>query len=114
MSRTILNQTRHVVLADRAEIARTVFSRMRGLLGRKDFLSGEALVIPGCQSIHMMFMRFPIDVLFLDKHRRVVGFVENIPPFSFSPVFWRAASAIELPPGTVAASRTQMGDEISF
>ena len=108
----LLNQTQHTLLADRVILAQTPLSRMRGLLGRKEFLSGEALVITHCNSIHMFFMKFSIDVIFVDREGRVVGLLEKIRPFCLSPVFWRADRAIELPLGTIAFSRTGLGDTI--
>jgi len=64
--------------------------------------------------IHMLFMKFPIDVIFIDRANTVVGLCPNIRPFQFSPFFPRAHSAIETPAGTIAASQTQMGDSIQI
>jgi len=83
---------------------------MQGLLGKGSFDSGEALVITRCNSIHMVFMKFSIDVVFLDKRNKAVGIVEKIKPFAFSPIFWKSACAIELPAGTIKETRTQVGD----
>lgn len=86
---------------------------MKGLLGRAGLGPDEALVITRCQSIHMFFMRFPIDVVFLDRQGAVVGIVANIRPFELSPIFWKANRAVELPVGAVANSRTIIGDYIA-
>jgi len=108
----ITNLTRNTVIASRIEMAQNPLDRMKGLLGRRDFPPGEALVITHCQSIHMFFMKFSIDVIFCDKQNKVIGLCERIRPFHLSPVFFKAAYAIELPSGSVAASRTQAGDVI--
>ena len=110
----IRNVTRNALIADKAIAANTMFKRMKGLLGRERFNSGEALVITPCRSIHMLFMKFPLDIIFIDRANTAVGLCPNIRPFQFSPFFPRAHSAIEIPAGTIAASRTQMGDTIQI
>jgi len=87
---------------------------MKGLLGGKDFPPGRALVITHCQSIHMFFMQFPIDVIFCDRQNKVVGLCLNIKPFCLSPIFFKASYAIELPVGSIAASKTQPGDQLDL
>ena len=109
----ISNLTRGSILATQVTIAKTPQERMKGLLGRGDFPSGEALVITGCQSIHMFFMKFPIDVIFCDSHNKIVGLCENIKPFALSPIFFKASYAIELPAGAISLSNTQVGDFLS-
>jgi len=110
----IRNLTRNSVVASSVEIAQTSSARMKGLLGRNEFPKGSALIITRCQSIHMFFMKFPIDVIFCDRQNRVVGLCANIKPFRLSPVFFKASYAIELPPGAIASSKTQLGDMIKL
>lgn len=95
-------------------MAGTFFARMMGLLNRRSLNEGEGLVILSCRQIHMIFMRFPIDVIFVDKTHKVAGLVRNIQTFRFSPVFWNASFAIELPITTIEKSQTQPGDSIEF
>lgn len=95
-------------------MADSFFSRLVGLLDRKEILPGEALIITHCQQIHMFFMKFPIDVIFVDRSDIVVGLVENISPFSMSPMFLQAHRAIELPAGAISYSRTSLGDIVQF
>jgi hypothetical protein len=110
----ISNLTRSTVLASRIEIAQNPLQRMKGLLGRCDFPEDSALVITHCQSIHMFFMKFPIDVIFCDAQDKVVGLCVDIQPFGLSPLFFKASYAIELPSGSIAASKTQIGDQIDL
>ncbi len=110
----IQNITRQTLLASNAVLANTFLSRARGLLGRQALAVGEALIIPQCPQIHMFFMKFPIDVVFADKNRNVVGLVKNIKPFSLSSFFFRGHYAIELKAGTIAESGIQVGDRLSF
>lgn len=110
----IINQTKQAVLASRGEKADTAFSRLKGLLGRSGIEPGQGMVITQCRSIHMLFMKFAIDVVFVDRNNIVVGIVKNIKPFQLSPYFFRAAAAIELPVGTIGATQTKKGDEIKL
>lgn len=79
-----------------AEVAETMFARMRGLIGRKTLAPGKGMLIPKCNCIHTFFMRFPIDATFLDKNGRTVKVVRNVRPWR--PWIWggwRAASVLE-------------------
>jgi uncharacterized membrane protein (UPF0127 family) len=67
----------------KAKVARTLFERMKGLIGTKTLPDGEGLLILRCNSIHTLFMSFPIDATFLDRDDKVVKVVRNIPPWRF-------------------------------
>ena len=108
----LANTTKNLFLAQDALIASTPFFRMKGLLGRKTFNDGEALVIRPCNSIHTFFMRFAIDVLFLDRQNKVIAMLNNVLPWRVSPVYWRGYSVVELPSGVIKKSETAVGDEI--
>lgn len=96
------------------EVADTSWLRMKGLLGRESLANGAGLLITKCNSIHMFFMKFALDVIFLDSTDQVVGLVKNIPPFALSPLFWNANKAIELAAGTIETTETKIGDRFSF
>ncbi|MEW5894861.1 MAG: DUF192 domain-containing protein [Candidatus Omnitrophota bacterium] len=106
----IINQTRQTILAGTATVADTAFSRLKGLLGRESIGADEALIITQCRSIHMFFMKFAIDVIFVDRKHKVIGLVENIRPFQMSPYFWRTSYVIELPPEKIRKTGTRTGD----
>lgn len=110
----IINLSNNAVLADRARMADAFWSRLVGLLNRDSLEKGEALILRPANSIHTFFMRFSIDVLFLDKKGKVVGVIHVIKPFRFSPVYFGAYLAIELPAGTLQLSQTKLGDSINF
>ena len=110
----IINRTKNTVLAQNAVVADTVFSRLKGLLGRKDFIEGEALIIKPCNSIHTFFMRFPIDVLFIDKDSRIIKTISSLKPFRLTCIYFNAAFVIELPAGTLEFSSTQEKDILIF
>ena len=110
----ILNQSKNIILANQVKIADTVLTRMTGLLKHSQLIKNEALVIMGCNSIHMFFMKFAIDVIFVNKLNQVVGLVENIKPNRLSKIYWKASSAIELPAGIISSTKTEIGDKINF
>ncbi|HAM36261.1 MAG TPA: DUF192 domain-containing protein [Elusimicrobia bacterium] len=98
------NRTRGQAIASRVEKAEDYDSRARGLLGRKTMAADEGLWIVPCPMIHTLFMRFPIDVIFLDRESRVVRVVENLKPWRMSPWVFRARSVLELAGGTLKGS----------
>jgi uncharacterized membrane protein (UPF0127 family) len=108
----VINASRGTVLADRAGWARSFGARLKGLLGRSGLEPGEGLLLEPCASIHMLFMRFPIDALFLDGERRVVRLYARLPPWSATPRVKGARSVLELPAGAGSASGTQPGDQL--
>jgi len=111
---SIQNISKNTIIAQNGVIADTFLSRMTGLLNRKSLLANEALVIKRCNSIHMLFMRFPIDVIFVDKSDCVVGLVERIKPFRLSPIFFQSQYAIEVSAGVIGQTKTAVGDQIEI
>lgn len=110
----IQNNTQQTTISDKCRMAEDFKTRLIGLLDRSEIHPGEALVITPCQQIHMFFMKFPIDVIFVDRSDTVVGLVENIQPFGLSSIIRNSYRAIEVPVGTIAQTRTCMGDSIQF
>lgn len=106
----VKNVTRKTILAGKCEIASTFFARFRGLQFRKELPPGHGLLIKPCNSIHMFFMRFPIDALFLDSENRIVHICEGIKPWRVSGNVKGACCVLELPSGTVSSTGTAAGD----
>ena len=109
----ITNSTRNTELCRNAVVARTFWTRLVGLIGRRSLPKGHGLVITPCRSVHTMFMRFPIDVIYVDRSRRVVKTVSALKPYRASLGGASAESAIELPAGTVGATTTAVGDALT-
>ncbi len=84
------------------------------MLGRRSLGILEAMVIKPCNSIHTFFMRFPIDVLFVDKESKVVKGIVGMPSFRLSPIYFTSQFVIELPAGTIQATNTTEGDQIAI
>jgi protein-S-isoprenylcysteine O-methyltransferase Ste14/uncharacterized membrane protein (UPF0127 family) len=91
-----------VVLAERLRPAHTHWTRLKGLLGTRSLPPGEGLWLRPCRQVHMIGMRYAIDVVFLDDAHRVVRAISALQPGKISPKIAAATSAIELPAGTVA------------
>lgn len=109
----LVNATKNTVLSDRCRFANSVFKRMIGLLNRKALASGEGLLIDRCYGIHTFGMRFPLDVLFLDKDLRVMRAVAALPPFRTC-IVRKAVYVLELPVGAIQRAHTEAGDQIQF
>lgn len=92
--------------------ANSFWTRFKGLLLYKKPFIEEGLLITPCNSIHMFFMRFPIDVAFLDQSNNVVKLVSNIKPWRVVPPVRGAHSALELPSGTIFLKDICEGDTI--
>jgi uncharacterized protein len=111
-----LNRTRQVPLATNLSIAQTHLTRLRGLIGvaPENFRNGAGLWIRPCRGVHTLAMRFPIDVLYLNRAGMVVHIERDLHPWRFSPIRLQAASVLELPSHTVARTETALGDSIEI
>ncbi|HEY3921739.1 MAG TPA: DUF192 domain-containing protein [Gaiellaceae bacterium] len=104
-----LKKTGGEVVCQHCELATNPFTRMRGLLGRSGLEPGEGMLFRPAGSVHMFFMRFPIDVLFCDRNLAVVGIERKLKP-------WRMAGrrgakiVVELPVG--GADGLEPGDRL--
>jgi len=109
----VRNVSRDTLLADRAAIADSSKTRKVGLLKHKSLEPGDGLWIAPCEAVHTIGMKFPIDVLFLDRKLRVVKVRREMPQWRIAGSF-RAHSVLELPSGTAQATSTAPGDQLAF
>jgi uncharacterized membrane protein (UPF0127 family) len=107
------NRSRDTILADRALIADTSKARKTGLLKHDRLEHGEGLWITPCEGVHTVGMKFPIDVLFLDKKRKVLKIRAAMPRWRMAACLW-AHSVLELPSGMVETTKTTAGDQLEF
>jgi len=106
------NLTRRSVLMAAGERAEGFMARGRGLMFKRGLSDDGGLVIEPCSSIHMFFMRFPLDVVYVGRDDRVVRIQEDIKPWRIGPLFTKGARyVIELPVGTIRRSATEVGDQ---
>ncbi len=110
----VVNKTSNKEIARKLIIADNIFSRLKGLLGKKTMLNGEALLIKPCKGIHTFGMQFPIDVIFLNKRNRVVALAKNVEPNRMTRVFFTATSVLEMPAGTIDMTSTKVGDDVEI
>lgn len=109
----VSNLTRNTVLATSMEVANTDSKRRKGLLGREGLSSGEGLWLCPCEAVHTFWMRFPIDLVYLDRKNRIRKLKSDVRPWRLSACL-RAHSVIELPTGTIRATQTQPEDILEF
>ena len=114
------NVTRATVLAQDLEAADSLWAKFMGLMGRPSLPDGAGLWLPESNGIHMMFMRFPIDAVFVGKpdvggQRRVLAVRERLPAWRGLVLLVRGAHGVlELPAGTIAATATAVGDLVAL
>jgi hypothetical protein len=110
----VINRRGGTVLGDRILHADRWLTRLRGMLGRPAPGPGEGLMLTPCRAVHMLGMRYPIDVAFLDQAGMVVAIYPALGPGAGT--FWHrnARHALELPSGALAASGTVVGDRLSW
>ena len=109
----IVNLTRGNIACEQAVMADRPLRRMRGLLGRRELPAGDGIFLRPAPSIHTAFMRFPIDVVFVDRDLRVVKVVEEMPAWRMASSR-QARSALELAAGEVGCRGIAVGDRLAF
>ena len=109
----VWNRTRETLLADRAGLAGTSRERRTGLLRHAEFPRGEGLWIAPCEAVHTIGMKFPIDVLFLNRERSVLKIRHNMKQWRMAACL-RAYSVLELPAGTAQSTGTEVGDRLEI
>jgi uncharacterized membrane protein (UPF0127 family) len=110
------NRTRTTYLATELLIARTHWSRFRGLMATdaSRFRRGQGLWIVPCHGVHTLAMRFPIDAVYLDQERIVIHIEQRLKPWRMAAIRVLATSVLELPTGTVIDTRTELGDQVDI
>lgn len=86
----------------------TALERMRGLLGRSELKSNEGLWLDRCASVHTFFMKYALDLVYLDKQGKIVKLVENLPPYRCSGCY-KATSVVELLAGEISRLKLAKG-----
>jgi uncharacterized membrane protein (UPF0127 family) len=109
----VANLTRETLLATCMEVAESGPNRNKGLLGRASLSPGEGLWIIPCEAVHTFWMQFPIDLVYLDRKKRIKKLRSSVPPWRLSACL-SAHSILELPSGTIQSSRTEIGDTLEF
>jgi uncharacterized protein len=110
----VINLTKQTWLATKVRKADNFLTRLIGLLKRTHLGPEEALWLMPSKGIHTIGMKFPIDVVFLNKDHQVLGLMSGLVPYRVSAVHLRGYSVLELPNGTIKKSRTEIGDKLEI
>ena len=110
----VINLTKQTWLATKVRKADNFFTRLVGLLKRTNLGPEEALWLMPSRGIHTIGMKFPIDIVFLNKSHNVVGLMSGLAPYRVSAVHFNGYSVLELPNGTIKKSRTEIGDQFEI
>jgi uncharacterized membrane protein (UPF0127 family) len=111
MAVSLMNARTREPIATSVEVAVTRRSRRRGLLGRDHLDASAALVLEPCAAVHTAFMRFSIDVVFVNRGGYAVKIVEDVPPWRIA-LSTRAYAVIEMPAGSLRRLDVSLGDRL--
>jgi len=111
---SIVNRTRESVLGTDIRVADRWWQRARGFLRTLEPEQGEGLLLSPCRAVHMMGMKFPLDVAFVDRGGRVIALYPRLAPRRRSRWHLTARYALELPVGTIEATGTRVGDFVAW
>lgn len=110
----IINTKNNEIIGNEIIYANTPYRRFIGLMGKKEINDGQGVFLTPCNSIHMMFMKFPIDLIFVDRKNKIIHMTENIQPWKISRIVFMAQSVLELPVGTISKTMSEVGDILSI
>ena len=108
-----INKTKNIQVSAEVYLADNFFSRLKGLMFKSGLKKGEGLLIKQCKQVHTFFMKFDIDVVFLDKSGKAVYIAQNMGGRKISKWILKACDALEFEAG-YSAGRIELGDEIEF
>jgi uncharacterized membrane protein (UPF0127 family) len=110
----LVNLSNGEVLAEQVMEARTFMQRLKGLMLTKVLPAGNGLHITPCRSVHTFFMNYSIDVLHLDSGSSIVALEPDLKPGRVGKSNRTTASVVELPAGTIARTKTELGQAVQF
>ena len=108
------NITKKIMLADNCKVADRFISRFIGLMGKQILHKSSGLLIVPCNSVHMFFMKFSLDIIFIDSKNTIIHLIDNLKPWRVSPLIPGSRSVLELPSGTIERTKTSIGDKLRF
>jgi uncharacterized protein len=108
----VYNQTRETFLSLSVTAADTIFTRLRGFIGRLKLGSDEGIWLVPSRGVHTVGVLVPLDLIYLDENYRVIYLIEHFPIFRIAPLRIQAESVLELPTHTIYSSQTQLGDQL--
>jgi|SRR5581483_4288758 hypothetical protein len=110
----VFNRTQQTTVVTHGAVAQDIWSRFRGLMGKRSLPEGYGLLLSNESAIHTFGMRIPIDVVYLDHAGNVLRVTEAMPPARLGPLVRGVRDVLELPAGTLARTRTRAGDHLEI
>ncbi len=110
----VSNVSKGTCLGTKVEVADSPRRRSVGLLGTDSLQPQSGLLIYPTQAVHTFGMKYPIDILFLSRKKKVIGLKRALRPYRLTRIYWTAECVIELPENTIADTRTELGDVIAW
>jgi uncharacterized protein len=105
----LVNLSNGEILANKLKTAYRFFQRLKGLMFTSELPIGEAVHLQPCQSVHTFFMKYDIDVIYLDKEMKIVEMTHAMKPSKVGSIVKNAYSVIELPAGSISKTDTKVG-----
>ena len=109
-----MNKTSNTIISENVMVADTYFKRLKGLMFTKELPCQNALHIIPCNEIHSFFMKYSIDVLYLDSKNNILAFDEEMQPGKIGKAVKDAKSVVELPSGKIKKLNIKIGQQIEF
>jgi uncharacterized protein len=110
----IICKKNNLVISDNVKYADTFFLKLKGLLVRNSIDKNECLIILDAKQIHSFFMKFSIDIIFLDKNKRVIALYNDFSPYKLTKIFFNSKYVLELHKGAIKEKNIQINDELVF
>lgn len=110
----VFNKTKESILLPKVYVAESFFNRLKGLMGTKNLDSDRGLLIRPCNSVHTFFMKFPIDVAFIDKNGQICHIIHSMKKNRVSPIVPKAFSVLEAPSATFKACNLELEDMVEL
>lgn len=110
----VTNLSKNTCLGTKIVVADSPHRRVVGLLGTTGLEPECGLLIFPTQAVHTFGMKYPLDLVFLDKNKKVIGIRKCLRPYRLSRIYWRAQCVLELPVPTIENTRTEVGDYLQW
>lgn len=110
----LVNQTTGVIVADEVKLATSFWLRLKGLMFTAKLPEGNALYLSPCRTIHTFFMRYPIDVVYLDEKQKIIAVDFELKPNKLGSILWNVKDIVELPSGTIKKKKLEIGQVLKL
>jgi uncharacterized protein len=100
------------LILSRVKVARNFWQRVRGLMFYRDFPRIDGLLLYPCNFVQMLWMRFPVDLIYLTREKEVLFTVDVLVPYKLGPLIQNAYFVLEIPAGICAAKSIKIGDRM--